>query len=178
MRAELEAGATLQEVADYKGVSRQWISQQVGNLNRRLPPARTAESRRKEVARLVGEGLSDKQIAVAMDLSLDRVGQLRLDSGTRRPNPLKKHSCETILVWARWFYEHYGYAPTVTDCIPSQAARLGHYQRVERYYRDGAPSDATVRNYFGSWPEMIRQAGLPPAPMGSNSHGRFDIKRG
>ncbi len=164
MRKELlEDGATLQLIATREGVSRQWISQLVGRLDRP-----DAQDHREWVKFLAEIGRSDQEIAEATGLTVGTAQNLRLQvTSVRRSRGKKqKWTRELILQKAHEWYSRYGYTPTSIDWNPNAAIALGHCERAQRFHDFGAPYAKTVLDRFGSWLEMIRQSGLPPAPIG------------
>lgn len=60
----------------------------------------------------------------------------------------------------------YGAPPAAGEWNPSMARRLGHNERVERFYEQRWPNYRTVVKIFGGWNEAIRAAGLEPRPRG------------
>ena len=170
MRDELMAGDTLSEIAVREESSSQRISQLVGPLNRpgTWKIEARAKARRERVSELVAAGKTDEQIASDVELTLESVRRIRLEQGTKRPNPRKKHSQESILACVRLWYETYHFTPVATDWAPWTAIKQGQPERAERFHefqtRHGAPYANTAVKYFdGSWAEMIRRSGLPPA---------------
>lgn len=165
MRQELAGGATLQQVGDREGVSRERIRQLVGNVGGSGRHQRVLHNQ-EAVKQLAMAGRADEEIAVELSLSLGYARILRLRAGVRRPHPRKKWSCELILQKALEWHESYGYTPAAVDWNPSMAIAMGHTERVKRFREFGAPHAGTVQQYFGSWSEMIRATNLPPAPTG------------
>ncbi len=184
MRKELlEDGMTLQEVADREGYSPQRISQIIGPLGRdRNWKIRVrGRNNQERVRKLAEAGKSDKQIAAETGLSKSTIANHRLAAGIRRPHGNKKHTAEHIIWCARKWAELFGYTPAATDWNPALAKSLGHLERAERCHKFraefGAPPVVIVQRLFGSWSEMIRQAELPPSPIGFDAIGRFSDAR-
>lgn len=174
MRAELDGGASLEEVGKKRGVTRQRVSQLVGNINRPSTWKSQAQGRQSatKVRLLLKTGLSDEQIVSQTDLSLGTVRKHRLNAGVHRPNPLKKWTPESIIEFAQWWHQRFGSLAS-TDWFPQRARKLGHTERVNRFYELGAPHIHSVQRYFGTWLEMKRQAGLPASPRGAAAHGHW-----
>ncbi|HEY5549967.1 MAG TPA: hypothetical protein VIK37_02075 [Candidatus Saccharimonadales bacterium] len=169
MRKELlEEGKTLKEIGAREGVTAERIRQVVGNLNRENSRTKV---RQEQVRVLAEAGKSDEEIAAKLGLGVRRVADLRVMSGIYRPAGGKKWTSESILQKAREWHKHFGYTPAVADWHPAQAVRQGHLERVNRYYEFEAPPLRCVQKVFGSWSEMIRQSGLPPAPRGNAARG-------
>jgi Homing endonuclease associated repeat len=79
----------------------------------------------------------------------------------------------TIVQALREFATRYGRSPAAADFSPHQARKLGHSDRVNRFYADGCYPYATqVQNVFGSWNAAIKAAGLIPTEI-----GRYDRHR-
>lgn len=159
---------SLRQVARQYGISNQRIAQIAGPVDRQLG---RREHKQQAVVSLFLDGLTDEQIGARLGISVTYVRELRCEAGLRRPHPHKRWSEEKILEAARQFYLTYGYTPAATDWNPSAAKKAGQLERVVRFYQSGAPTVRVVLHYFPSWKEMIRQAGLPPAPHGGAAIG-------
>lgn len=72
---------------------------------------------------------------------------------------------EVIAAIRRWNLL-YGQPPAAGEWNPSMAKRLGHTDRVERFYQGRWPNYRTVVKLFGGWNDAILAAGLRPRPRG------------
>jgi len=177
MRKELlQDEMTFKQIADREGVSRQLIHQLVGNLGRKntWKAKLQMHDNQEKVRELVEADQSDEQIATETGFALSTVKTHRINAGMHRPNPRKKWTPELIIQFAQEWHRRFGYLAS-TDWNPALAVRYGQPERAHRFYELGAPLTNTVIHYFGSWSEMIRQSGLPPAPRGYRARGRWKI---
>lgn len=173
MRRELlEGRKTLDEVAEREDVTRQRIAQLVGRLDR--PNTWKQETRKQvnlpRVSALLETGISDEEIASEVELAISTIRSYRTELGFRRPNP-RYHTARDTIRLARLWFEKYGFSPGAADWIPGLAKHMGHLERVTRleefskmYGRP--PGNSAIQRLFGSWGELIHQAGLPPVPRG------------
>jgi hypothetical protein len=157
MRKELLRGkATLQQVADREGVSRQRISSLVGPLKRR--------KRRVPVGLirdLALEGKNNRQITDALGLSRDTVRYHRGKLGIpAQSGPPLRWPPERIIKVAQTWYKHFG-SLNSTDWNPGYLKRKGDHKRLARYNKYRPPHSRRVMKRFGSWPKMMQAAGLP-----------------
>lgn len=170
MRQEIvEEGKTLQEIGEREGVSRERIRQLVGNVDEEKSARRKA-LRSEQVKRLFDAGLSDEQIIAQTGIPKTAVKKHRSASGLRRPNPNQKWTPEKLIEFAQWWFNEFG-SLAVSDWCPPMARKLGHQERIDRFYELGAPNLTTVTRCFGSFSEMKRQAGLPASKRGFNAIG-------
>jgi hypothetical protein len=125
-----------------------------------------AEGRVLQAQRLYEAGLNDHEISAEMKVPVPTVQNYLSRAGVKRTNPLKKWTPELIIDTAQRWVEKYG-SLSATDWTPSMLRKLGHADLVRDYYDFGAPAVSTVQKYFGSWSEMMRQAGIPTVSNGA-----------
>jgi len=174
MRKELlEEDKTLEEIGKREGVSRERIRQLVGNLDR---GNRRSEAKRQKISQLLEAGLTDPEIAAEMNMKEGTIRKYRLSIGIRRPRP-QRHTQEHAVWCAHKWQELYGFTPSSVDWKPRFAAYLGHQERVTRFREFqqafDCPTTPTIQDLFGTWLNFIHATGLPPAPRGYPSIGRF-----
>lgn len=161
LRQELQLpGRTLQMIADREGISRQRLAQLVGPLNRRYPVGLTARDRAEEVIQLATLGRNDEEILQETGLSFGTIRKYRTIAGIRRANPQKKWTPESIIAFAKMWYECFG-SLNSTDWHAHQLRKWGHEERLKRFYALGAPHTGSVFQYFPSFNAMLKEAGLP-----------------
>jgi hypothetical protein len=76
-------------------------------------------------------------------------------------------SKQTVIAAIREWARLYGAPPVAGEWNPSLAKRLGHNERVERFYAGRWPNYRTVVNVLGGWNEAIRAAGFAPRRCGA-----------
>ncbi len=168
---ELAAGASWAVVADREGLTVDELYRLTGVEVRKQDKRRQSLER---VRQLAEAGRSDLEIVAETGLTASYVQRLRLKSGIRRN---LSHTPEHTIWCARKWAKLFDYTPAAADWNPAQAKAQGHHERAERFCRFraefGCPYFSTVKELFGSWSEMIRQAELPPSPVGFAARGRF-----
>jgi hypothetical protein len=161
----LEDGLTQREIAEALSLSRSYVYALITD------PDGTLERKRREryrvPCRLCGTPLHGSD---GYKGQTGRTGLCRTCLGKVRT----RWTPETILQAFRNFHTTFGRTPTTTDIIgtfPSIARHLTPARVEEARAAHGLlPHPATVTNHFGSWPNAVKQAGLPPAPQGKHSH--------
>ena len=159
----------------YYGVSGERIRQLVGDCSDIYQTR--FQYNQERVLRHVDLGKTDGQIATAVDLSVPYVGVLRNSAGVERNRPPKKHTQESAIWNALWWYICFGYTPWALDWNPAGCINAGQPERAQRFYEFreifGTPTLGTVQELFGSWSEFNRRTGLPVPLDGPDSHGRW-----
>lgn len=145
IRARYERGEGQQELADEFGVTHQRISQIVRGVT---PPPRSRRC----------DGCGSK-ISRGSPVDLCRACKKRL--GVR-----PKWTDAAIIAALRNFYTTYGHSPTAADLNTAMARKLGHEEKVERYYQDGLPPLSVLHTYFGGLNVALERAGLPTRRQG------------
>lgn len=172
LREELKT-ATLKEVGERYGISAERVRQLTGtgriNPDPRWRHRKRRAANRAKTRELFLNGLTDKEIAGELRVSVGTASEYRRSQGLLRPRAWK-WGRQRIIQFAQYWYGKYGFLG-VADWHPSFARKMGHLERIERFYQEGAPNYTTVVQRFGSWSEMKRQAGLPPSPRGSAARG-------
>lgn len=185
-RLILEEELTLKQAGELEGLSGERIRQLAGNSGRKSNwKSKPKKIKKLELLRQLFEaGKTDGEIAAKTELSPRAVSSYRREMRLLRPNPLHRHTVESSIRFAQLWSKEYGFTPGVADWTPSLAAQAqqDHQVRIQRLEKFSAkygrpPVQFTVRLLFGSWPEFIRQAGLPQVPRGRKAHGRFKVEK-
>jgi len=137
-------------------VNKKWTAQKKAAMRRQVKEGRATKTElarrhnttRQNIDRLLGpisKPPADKGLAKA---SIDHRRQV-------------VWTPERILEKARKWQELYG-SLTTTDWNPGYLVKAGYLHLAERYYDFGGPHYGTALKCFGTWPEMLKQAGISP----------------
>jgi Homing endonuclease associated repeat/Sigma-70, region 4/helix-turn-helix, Psq domain len=184
MFSRYQGGATLQEVGDEFGVTRERVRQILkaagySTEEARKTLARTTRCSREEeaVTRLHG-GATIQSVAQSLDMTVSAVRALAkkfapsasedLRKGSRVPNGYwtKERILDAIRAWA----DTYGSPPHATDWNVAALRARDYKEREERFLSGLWPHLTTVQSKFGNWNQAIEAAGLEPTPV--SSYGR------
>lgn len=184
MFAHYQGGATLQEIGDEFGVTRERVRQifkTAGYSTEEVRKTRVQakrQSREAEAVTQLHSGATIQAVAQNLDMTVSAVRALaekfapsaseNLRKGSRVPNGYwtKERILDAIRAWART----YGSPPHATDWNIAALRTRGYEEREERFLSGLWPHLTTVQGKFGNWNAAIEAAGLEPTPV--SSYGR------
>jgi AraC-like DNA-binding protein len=184
MFAQYEGGATLEEVGDEFGLTRERVRQifkAAGYSTVEARKNRAHQKRRRTEAEAVSQlhrGATVQAVAADRGLTISAVRELakrfapaapeQVKAGSRVPNGYwnKERILDAFGAWQR----QYGAPPHATDWNIAALRSGGQKGREERFLSGLWPHLTTVMSKFGNWNVAVAAAGLTPTPV--SSYGR------